>query len=111
MPCLRALGRAASLARVNAVSTWPGANQSPIVNACKAFSDLAALPAQPPPSHPFEPVITKASTGDLFVPKGAKLAGHGAHPLARYRSDTFMPDLLRAGASAGQLIFWITLQY
>ena len=81
---MRTLGRAVDLCQADS-AVLSRLIPSFLSQSCAAFSDLSAQPATGAPCHPFQPVITKSSTGDLYVPKGAKIAGHGAHPLARYR--------------------------
>lgn len=92
MPCMRTLGKAVNLCQAESVAAWCRLTPSLLNQSFAAFSDLSAQPATGEPCHPFQPVITKASTGDLYVPKGAKIAGHGAHPLARYRCCCMLLD-------------------
>ena len=82
---MRTLGKAVNLCQADSVAAWSRLTTAIVNQSSAPFSDLSAQPATGEPCHPFQPVITKASTGDLYVPKGAKIAGQGAHPLARYR--------------------------
>lgn len=88
MPCLRALGKSLRVydLHVRSQAVWPGLVQTAALLQQKAsITDILCEPATGAPAHPFQPVASSSTTGDTFVPKGAKLSGHGAHPLARYR--------------------------
>ncbi|KAL3138171.1 hypothetical protein ABBQ38_005397 [Trebouxia sp. C0009 RCD-2024] len=93
MPCLRSLGK--SLQLYNLYVRSQAATIGPIQTAAllqqrASITDFVCEPATGTPAHPFQPISSASTTGDTFVPKGAKLSGHGAHPLARYRS--FFPE-------------------
>ena len=88
MPCLRSLGKSLRLydLRGRAHAAWPGHVLASLAAQPRAtLTDIVCEPATGAPAHPFQPVASSSTTGDTFVPKGAKLSGHGAHPLARYR--------------------------
>lgn len=88
MPCLRSLGKSLRLYNLHVGSQ--AATIGPIQTATllqqrASITDIVCEPATGTPAHPFQPISSASTTGDTFVPKGAKLSGHGAHPLARYR--------------------------
>ena len=88
MPCLRNLGKALSLYDLpgRGHAAWPAILQAAAATQPRAaLHDYVCEPATGTPAHPFQPVASSSTTGDTFVPKGAKLSGYGAHPLARYR--------------------------
>ncbi len=88
MPCLRNLGKALRLYDLpgRGHAAWPAILQAAAATQPRAtLHDFECEPATGTPAHPFQPVASSSTTGDTFVPKGAKLSGHGAHPLARYR--------------------------
>ncbi|DBB13115.1 hypothetical protein WJX82_005095 [Trebouxia sp. C0006] len=89
MPCLRSLGKAVRLYDLpgRGYAAWPAILQAAAATQPRAaLHDYVCEPATGTPAHPFQPVASSSTTGDTFVPKGAKLSGLGAHPLARYRS-------------------------
>ena len=88
MPCLRSLGKSLRLydLHVRSQTAFVGPLQPAAFLQQRApITDIVCEPATGTPAHPFQPVSSASTTGDTFVPKGAKLSGHGAHPLARYR--------------------------
>ncbi len=88
MPCLRSLGKAVRLYDLpgRGYAAWPAILQAAAATQPRAaLHDYVCEPATGTPAHPFQPVASSSTTGDTFVPKGAKLSGLGAHPLARYR--------------------------
>ncbi len=88
MPCLRSLGKALKVYDLHGRThaAWPSLFQAAVFAQPRAgVTDFVCEPATGAPAHPFQPVASSSTTGDTFVPKGAKLSGHGAHPLARYR--------------------------
>lgn len=88
MPCLRSLGKSLRLfdlhGRSRAAAIGP-LQTAALVQQRASITDFVCEPATGTPAHPFQPISSASTTGDTFVPKGAKLSGHGAHPLARYR--------------------------
>ena len=88
MPCLRSLGKSLKLydlhVRSQAAAIGP-MQTATLLQQRASITDIVCEPATGTPAHPFQPVSSASTTGDTFVPKGAKLSGHGAHPLARYR--------------------------
>lgn len=88
MPCLRSLGKVLKVYDLpgRGHAAWPTVLQVAVATQPRAaLTDIVCEPATGTPAHPFQPVASSSTTGDTFVPKGAKLSGHGAHPLARYR--------------------------
>ena len=88
MPCLRSLGKSLRLydlhVRSQAAVVGP-LQPAAFLQQRASITDIVCEPATGTPAHPFQPVSSASTTGDTFVPKGAKLSGLGAHPLARYR--------------------------
>lgn len=88
MPCLRSLGKTLRLYDFHVrsqVATIGLVQTAALLQQRASITDFVCEPATGTPAHPFQPISSASTTGDTFVPKGAKLSGHGAHPLARYR--------------------------